>query len=239
MRELDIRIIASILLRQIKWILIVAIAGALLAGVGGELLISNTYESKFQMYISNYTRVDSSVNATTGGLSASQALVGEYMVILKNDLVLNEVSERLVRQGYTVTTSQIRKSLKMSSVDDTAMLNIAVTTHSPDLSKAVCDTLASVAPGKLKEIMQMGNVTVMAPAKKGVKVGPRSVVNAALGFVIGAIAVCIVVVMRYLTDNTVSGEREIRRRLNLTVLGEIPSIQPVKKGGTPYARKER
>lgn len=239
MRELDIRTIFHILLRQIKWILLAVIVGALLLGVGAELLISDTYQSKFQMYISNYTQVDSSVNATTGGLSASQTLAGEYIVILKNDLVLNEVSSRLARQGYTMTAAEIRSSLKMSSEDGTAMLNFTVTTKNPNLSKAICDALADVAPGKLKEVMQMGNATVMAPAKKGVKVGPRSTLDAALGAVLGLVIACVVVLVRYMTDNTVSGEREIRRRLNLTVLGEVPSVHPAKKGGAVYARKEQ
>lgn len=239
MRELDIRTIFHILLRKIKWIFAAAIIGAVLLGAGSQLLISDTYQSKFQMYISNYTQMDSPVNVTTGALSASQSLAGEYMVILKNDLVLNEVSTRLARQGYTVSAADIRNALKMSSEDGTAMLNISVTTTNPNLSKAICDALADVAPEKLKEIMQMGNATVMAPAKKGVKVGPRSMLNAALGAVVGLAIACTAVLVRYMTDNTVSGEREIHRRLNLTVLGEIPSMQPTKKGGAGYAQKKQ
>ena len=56
---------------------------------------------------------------------------------------------------------------------------------------------------------------------------------------LGLVIACVVVLVRYMTDNTVSGEREIRRRLNLTVLGEVPSVQPAKKGGAVYARKEQ
>ena len=158
---------------------------------------------------------------------------------MKNDLVLNEVSTRLARQGYTVSAAEIRNALKMSSENGTAMLNISVTTTNPNLSKAICDTLASVAPTKLKEIMQMGNVTVMAPAKKGVQVGPRLVMNTALGAIVGLAIACAVVLITYITDNTVSDEREMRRRLNLTVLGEIPSVQPTKKGGAVNARKKQ
>ena len=237
MQEMDIRTIFSILLRQLKWILAATIAAAVLFGVGAELLISDTYQSKFQMYISNYSQVESNVNATTGGLSASQSLAGEYMVIVKNDMVLNEVSTRLARQGYTVSASEIRGALKIAPEGDTAILNFTVTTTNPNLSKAICDALAEVAPGKLKEIMQMGNATVMAPAKKGVKVGPRSLLDAVLGAVIGFAIACAVVLIRYMADNTVSGERDIRRRLNLTVLGEIPSAQPTKKEGAVYARQ--
>ncbi len=238
---MNMRTLASILRRQIRWILAAAVAGAVLAGAGSKLLIGSTYESGFQMYVSSYTsysRVDTSTNGAAGGLAAAHTLAGEYTVILQNDLVLSEVSERLVRQGYAATASQIRKALKVSSVKDTAMLDITVTTDDPNLSKAICDGLADIAPGKLKEITQMGSITVMAPAKKGVKVGPHAIANAALGFVIGAAVVCIVAILRYLTDTTVSGEQEIRRRLNLTVLGEIPGIRPGKKGGAAYAGKE-
>lgn len=238
MRELDLYTVIQILLRKIKWLLIAAIVGAVLLGVGSKLFISATYQSKFQMYISNFTQVDSNTNVSLGALNASQTLAGEYMVILKNDLVLNEVSARLARQGYTVNATEIRNSLKMSSEDGTAMLNIAVTTTNPNLSKAICDALANVAPTKLKEIMQMGTVTVMAPAKKGVQVGPRLAMNTVLGAVAGLAIACAVVLIGYMTDNTVSDEREIRRRLNLTVLGEIPSVQPTKKGDAVNARKK-
>ena len=191
------------------------------------------------MYISNFTQVDSNTYASPSSLTASQTLAGEYIVILKNDLVLNEVSTRLARQGYTVSAEKIRNALKMAPEDNTAMLNIAVTTTNPNLSKAICDALASVAPTKLKEIMQMGNVTVMAPAKKGVQVGPHLIKNTALGAMAGLAIACAVVLITYITDNTVSDEREMRRRLNLTVLGEIPSVQPTKKGGAVNARKKQ
>lgn len=239
MRELDLYTVIQILLRKIKWLLIAAIVGAVLLGVGSKLFISATYQSKFQMYISNFTQVDSNTNVSLGALNASQTLAGEYIVILKNDLVLNEVSSRLARQGYTLSATDIRNSLKMSSEDGTAMLNITVTTTNPNLSKAICDALANVAPTKLKEIMQMGTVTVMAPAKKGVQVGPRLAMNTVLGAVAGLAVACAVVLIGYMTDNTVSDEREIRRRLNLTVLGEIPSVQPTKKGGAVNARKKQ
>lgn len=239
MRELDLLTVFQILLRKIKWLLAAAIVGAVLLGVGSKLFISATYQSKFQMYISNFTQVDSNTYASPSSLTASQTLAGEYIVILKNDLVLNEVSTRLARQGYTVSAAEIRNALKMAPEDNTAMLNIAVTTTNPNLSKAICDALASVAPTKLKEIMQMGNVTVMAPAKKGVQVGPHLIKNTALGAIAGLAIACAVVLITYITDNTVSDEREMRRRLNLTVLGEIPSVQPTKKGGAVNARKKQ
>lgn len=240
MQELDLQTIFSVLLRRIRWILLSTVLAAVLFGVGAKLFVAETYQSKFQMYVSNYSDLDESSetkqNVSSSGLLASQTLTGEYIVILKNDLVLNEVSSRLAKQGYTMTTSEIRKALSLSAEGETAMLNISATTSSPQLSRAICDAMASVAPAKLRDVMRMGTATVMAPAKLGVKVGPSIMKDAMIGALLGAVLSCAVFIVLHLTDNTVSGEREIRRRLNLTVLGEIPSIQPEKKGGVARGR---
>lgn len=232
MQELDIRAICSALLAKAKWIVLSTVVVALAFGVYVKLCVESTYKSEVQMYVSNYTDITTAPGASTSGLSASQLLVNEYIVILKNDAVLSQVAAQLREQGdgYVMTNSAIRSAVKMSSVDETAMLNIAVTTTDPDLSKAICDAFAAVAPVQLKEVMEMGTIKPMEPAKPGVKVGPSVVKNVLLGGVAGFVIACVIVLLLYMMDNTVTGERELKRRLNVTVLGEVPSLLPQKKG---------
>ena len=52
------------------------------------------------------------------------------------------------------------------------------------------------------------------------------IIGAMIGFVIS----CGIVLVLFLADNTVTGERELKRRLNVTVLGEVPSLVPKQKG---------
>lgn len=184
------------------------------------------------MYVSNYTDITTAPGASTGGLSASQLLVNEYIVILKNDAILTNVAAHLREQGsgYVLTNSAIRGAVSMSSVDETAMLNIAVTTTDPNLSKAICDAFAAVAPSQLMEVMEMGSIKPMELAKPGVKVGPNVTKNAMLGGVVGLVLACGIILLITMLDNTVTGERDLRQRLNVTVLGEVPTLQPSKKG---------
>lgn len=233
MQELDIRAIVSALLSKIKWIILSAVVFGLAFGLHAKLFVKSTYRSEVQMYVSNYTDLATAPGASTSGLSASQVLVNEYIVILKHDDITSKVAAQLRKQGagYVLTNGAINGAVSMSSVDETAMLRITATTTDPDLSKAICDAYAAVAPAQLKEVMEMGTIKPMGDeAKPGVKVGPNVTKKAILGGVIGLVLACAIVLVIYMLDNTVTGERELKRRLNVTVLGEVPSLQREKKG---------
>ncbi len=234
MQELDIRAIIALLLSKLKWIVAAALVMALAFGAYFKFFIPSTYRSEVQMYVSNYTDLSQAQGASSGGLTASQQLVNEYIVILRNDRVLSQVAEQLQNRedGYAMTSSAIRAVSSMTSVDETAMLSISVTTTDPALSKMLCDVYAEVAPAELEAVMEMGTIKPMEPAKYGVKVGPGVARNAMLGGLIGALLVCAIVVIMHIFDNTVTGERELKQRLNVTVLGEVPNLNPKGKGGT-------
>ncbi len=85
--------------------------------------------------------------------------------------------------------------------------------------------------------MQMGTIKIMEPAKPGWENKPSVISNGILGAVIGAVLACAVAILMYMFDDTVVGERELKRRLNVPVLGEVPSLQVDKKGGKKRGRK--
>jgi capsular polysaccharide biosynthesis protein len=233
MQELDIRAIVSALLSKIKLILLATVVLALAFGLYAKFFIKSTYRSEVQLYVSNYNDLTNTQGASTGGLTASQVLVNEYIVILQHEDITNKVAAQLREQGdgYVMTSGAISGAVSMASVGETAMLKITATTTDPALSKAICDAYSVVAPEQLRQIMEMGTIKPMGnEAKLGVKVGPNVVKKAILGGIIGLVLSCAVVLLFYMMDNTVTGERELKRRLNVTVLGEVPSLQPEKKG---------
>ncbi len=233
MQELDLRVIFSLLFKQLKWIILVGAVCALLAGMFTGFFIADTYSSQFDMYISNYKDLGSTSTegVSSSSLIASQTLVNEYVVVLSNDAVLDEVAKSLERRGYTMTTKALRSCLSFKGVDETAMLRVTVVTTDAALSRAIAQSIADVAPDKMAEIMKLSSARVLAPPKEGVKVGPNLVRNTILGGMLGAVAVCGVVILLYCLDDTVKGERDIRRRLNVVVLGEVPSFDVKKRKG--------
>ena len=231
MQEVDIRVLFTVLMRRLKWIVTATVIAAIALGSYTYFLVADTYRSSFSMYVMNVTTIQEGQAISSSGLVVSQALVQEYIALLDTDLVIDEVASNLREQGYVMSSRAIRNTINMSQVDDTALLEISVTTTNPRLSKAVCDALAEVAPVKIKEVMEMGTIKETSQASTGVKVGPNVVRNTMLGAFLGFVLSYGLLLMVYLTDNTISDERELKRRMKVPVLGSVPSVQPDRKAG--------
>ena len=115
MQELDIRTLLSVLMQKLKWILTVTLIVAILFGSYTYFMVADTYRSSFSMYVSNITTVLEGQAISSSGLATSQALVQEYISLLRTDLFVDEVAANLRRQGYVLTNKTIRSIVSLSS----------------------------------------------------------------------------------------------------------------------------
>ena len=164
----------------------------------------------------NYTGI------STGGLEASQRMVEEYIIILRSNNIIEEVTERVNAHGYNMTATEVRSSLTMSAVEETALLRIIATTPDAELSKIICDELLICAPDKVKEIMNgLGSISPVDEATLGTRNAPRVTRNAVLGGAFGLLLICGLILLRYLLDNTIKDEKDLKNRFNVNVLGVV------------------
>lgn len=240
MPEMDIQTIFAILLRKLKWIILFAVVGGLLFGLYAHFRIPETYRSECEMYISNYRDITTtkSEGMSSASLNASQTLVNEYIVVIKNDMMMTKVAEELQTHGYFLSAGQLRGCLSLSEVNETAMLRVAAVTTDPELSKAICQSVMDVAPDELTDIMPLSTIRPMAPPKSGYRVGPNVTRNAVIGATVGLLITCVLVIVLYMLDDTVKGERDLKRRMDVVVLGEVPSFQNDKKGGKRHGKRK-
>ena len=117
------------------------------------------------------------------------------------------------------------------------MLRISAETGDPQLSAAICNELAALAPGVLEQVVKAGSVEVIGKAQAAkAPSSPNTKRNTLLGAVLLLVLSCGATILVYLLDNTVKGEEDIRQRLDLPVLGEIPSFNPGTKEVRRHAR---
>ncbi len=231
MQEIDIRVLFAILVRRLKWVIASMLAVAVLFGAYNQFFVAETYRSSCSVYVRNVATITENQYITSNNLLTSQALVMEYIELMKTPYVLDEVAKHLESQGYKMSTDAIRRATSMEQRGETAHLTISVTTTNPHLSKAICDALSEVAPLKIEEVMESGKITSTSRASVGDKVGPNVMGQAVLGAAVGFVISYGVFLIAFLLDNTVSDERELKRRLSVTVLGSVPSIQIDRKAG--------
>ena len=224
MKELDLRSYFMMLVQNMRLIVAVAAAMAVVFGVATNLLTADTYSSRCSVYVMNITK-DSDSNLTgisTSGLEASQRMVNEFIILLRSDNVLNEVAERVNAQGFNTTAASIRGMIELTAVEETALLRLITTTPDPTLSKLICDELMDCAPDKIAMFMNdLGSITPVDQAEVGVKNPPKTTRNAVLGAIFGLLLVCGLVFVRCLMDNTIKDEKDLKNRFNVNVLGVV------------------
>ncbi|MCI1953249.1 MAG: Wzz/FepE/Etk N-terminal domain-containing protein [Clostridiales bacterium] len=217
--------------KQWKKILLATIVGALVAFLISSFLIPKKYTSSIELYVNNGTNTSTTNAINPNDLTASQKLVGTYIVILKNRDVLSQVAAKIGNISY----EQLQSDISMSAVDNTEVLKISAEAENPQLSVNICKAMADTAPDILKRVVKSGSVEVIGsasvptePSSPNIK---RNTLIGALAFLIVSIFISI---MMFMKDNTVKGEKDIQEKLKVPVLGEIPDLNADNKGGYRY-----
>ncbi len=229
MQELDIRVLFFTLLKNIKWLIIAGVVGAILAGGYTALMVEDTYASQTKLYVNNYTDVSNVTGLSSSSIQASQEMVTECIAVIKDDYVMDEVRLHLADSGYALTNKEINSMLSLGQQSGTAVLVVRATTTDPKLSRAICQAVYDVAPDKLLEIIQLGSIKPMAPPMDGTHVGPSLPRNATLGLLVGILLAAAIVLLVMLTDTTVKDEKDLKKHFNVVVLGVVPTFQETGK----------
>ena len=229
--EISLNEIFFAIRKQCKKILVATILGALITFLISTFLIPKKYTSSIELYVNNGTNTSTTNTINPNDLTASQKLVGTYIVILKNRDVLNQVAAKIGNISY----EQLQSDISMSAVDSTEVLKISAETEDAQLSTNICKAMADTAPDILKRVVKAGSVEVIGsasvptePSSPNIK---RNTLIGALAFLIVSIFISIIVFMK---DNTVKGEKDIQEKLKVPVLGEIPDLNADNKGGYRY-----
>ncbi len=213
--------IASLFIRQLKWLLIGLVVGALLLSMYTVLLVDDRYTSSISLYVKNTEDTKDGV-ATTNNLHAARMLTNSYVLILQDPETLQKMAKRMT---VSASVLDIYNALKINTAEDTAIINVSATTNDAILSQAICQALCDVAPEMLSSIVGAGAVRTLGTVPAAVKTGPNALKNGLLGGVAGLLLAAAVVFVVYLCDTTVKSKEELQRMTDLPILGEIPSLK--------------
>lgn len=234
--SLDLKRILQILRQGLKWIVLCALLGTILAAVYVSFFVKSQYVASISFYVNNSkTATGAEQTVNLNDINAAQKLVDTYIVILQSNRVLNQV---IAQAGLDCSATQLRNMIKMTSVNNTEIMQVNVTTESAEQSTSIARTIASVAPEEILRVVKYGYVESIDEASLATtkKVSKHVPLASAIGLIVGAIAAVGILIIRDVMDNTVKDEDDLKRRYNVPVLGEIPNYNSQFKGG--YAKYE-
>lgn len=222
--EIDLMRLLKALLHRAWAIVIAVFAGALVAFACAALLITPLYKARALLYVNNNSinLGSASLSIGTGDITASRGLVDTYTVILKTRTTLNAVIEKA---GLPYDYEELYKMIETSSVNNTEIFEIVVTSHDPKEAEVIANTSASVLPEKISNIVNGSSAKLVdyavVPSKKdSPSITKYTIIGALLGFIISA---GVIIVME-LMDNLIKDEEYLLQTYKLPVLAAVPDL---------------
>ncbi len=240
MKEYTLKDLINLFLSKLFTIITVSLVFGVAAFCVAYWALPRMYSSHLSMYVQSYTAgIDVSDSELRGSVSTSKQLLNTYIEVLKDDAVMADVGEQLLKnfkedglkECFTMTedgkvsASSLRSCIKITAVTDTTALTVSVTTRNAEVSAAVCNYLSRVAQKYLDKAVGVGSISYIANARiYETPVSPNIPKITLLGAAIGLILIMLEILVIDFFDNSIKSSQEITEKYEKAILGEIQSI---------------
>ncbi len=212
----------------VKWwiILICALIFGLGALVYTQNFMEKDYEANTTLYVGKNAD-EEGVNSTA--LNIGTSVVPDYREIAKSRLVASTVINEL---GIThLSVENLIKKINVIQRADTRVIEISVTDTSPEMAMKITNKTADVLKRKIIDIMQVKNVQVIDVAvipTEPISLSSKTIL--VIMIMVGIIFGGLVILLIEFFNNTIRAPEDVKKHLNLPIIGIIPTFKADKKG---------
>ena len=217
--EIDLQEIIMLLLHRAWLIAICAIITAVMGLAISKLAITPMYQSTTKVYILN-KKDDNAI--TYSDVQLGTQLTADYAQLIKGRDVLEKIIETC---GTGESYGSLSNRVTVQTLTNTRIIAITVEDPDPVMAQFIANEIRKVAAEHIKNVMDIQAVNVAEEAN--LPTGPSSpnvMKWTAIGGLLGAFLCIMVIVIRFLMDDTIKTSEDIERYLGLSTLAMIPII---------------
>lgn len=219
MDTLDLRSIMQIIIK--RWWIIVAstLLATIISAIVSFFFLTPIYQSQTTLYIGK--SLESKGELVYNDLLLGNQLVKDYRDIVKSRKIANIVLEELGLDN--LTASSLSSKVEVNLKNDTRVFQISAQDTDPELAMSIANKVTQVFQTEVIEIMKIENVQIIDEAELPLKpIKPNKKINVAIAFIIGLmLSTGVVFLIEYL-DNTVKTPEDIKKYLDIPIIGTIP-----------------
>ena len=215
--EIDMGELLRYLAGKAGYVILTALAFAVLALAVTTFCMTPLYTSTTKMYVLNR---QTNEGVTSSDLQSSTYLTKDYMEMIRSRTVIEAVIADL---NLNSTYEDVLGQIDVSAASDTRVIAISVTDKDPYEARDIANAVRNAAAAHIQSVMNTEAVTVVdeanIPTKKS---SPSTIKNVAIAGGFGlflALAVCVVL---YLMNDKVTTAEDVERYLGLSVLASMP-----------------
>ena len=225
MVEIDIVSLLKTIWKRKFLIILTALITAVIALGYSVFIAKPSYQSTTTIYVVNRQQSDNNA-LTNQDLQAGAYLVKDYKEIILSQDVLSTVISEL---KLSSTTADLAGKVTVSVPTDTRIVSITVTNGDPNQASRIANTLREVAAEKIITVTKVSDVTTLeeAEAPKSPS-SPNIRRNVMIGFVGGAVAMVVLVLIVEVLDDRVKKPEDIEEVMGMSLLGIVPDMKKLK-----------
>ena len=222
-RTIDLREIFLVIRKRIIWLIAAALICGAGAGIYSFYIAEPVYSSTSKLYI--LTQSTSITSFADIQLGSSLAL--DYLELIKSRPVVETVIGDL---DLELSYEDLLKQLTVKNPTSTRIIEITINDTDAYMAKNIANAFSKVAQRKISEIMKTDEPSVVENAVLAEKpISPQKGRTILIGLLIGLILAAVVVIARYLTDDTFKNPGDVERYLGLNTIAVIPIDETVEK----------
>lgn len=232
--EIDVLELLHVLLNKFWIILLTGIVGGLSFIAVTILFITPQYRSTTKMYVLNQ---QDNNTLTQQDMQTSLSLTKDYAELIKSRTVTEGVITQL---DLELTHEELLNKMAIDSATDTRILSITIEDADPYEACKIANAIRDVAANHIKNVMNIDAVNVVEPANiPEQKSSPSISKNGIIGGLLGALLAIAIILIAYLSNDTIKTQEDVERYLGLSILGTIPLTENNRKQKKKKQKKAR
>ena len=224
MEEISLTELLLILRKRIFIIFLITILSIVTSGIVSFFILEPQYQTFTTLMVGKPIDYQShSDELDYNDVLLNQKLVSTYGELVKTRAVADEVIRRL---NLDMSYEDFKEKVNVNLVKDTEIIKLEVIDTDPELAAEIANETAQVFMNKVKNIMKVENIQVIDEAQIPDKtVKPRPMFNMAIACVLGLMMGIFLAFLMEFLDNTIKTPEDVKRHLDLPVLGTIPMVE--------------
>ncbi len=237
-KEIDLLKLAAALWHNALLVVLCALLGGVLSLAYAFFMITPTYRATTTLYVNTKNISLGTTSISYADLNTATRMVDIYATILKSRETLQEVAEEA---GVPYNYGKLAGQIRASAGDADGILIVNVVSANPTETELLANTVASVLPRRIADIVEGTSVKVIeyAVVPTG-RSSPSYANNTMKGILMGGMLAAALIVgvalLRDMQDNNIHGADELRELYpDLPVLGTVIDMRGTGSGKGYYA----
>ena len=223
--EISLKELFGILKQKSKMIVFLSLLGLLLSGLYTFFLVTPMYESSSRIVVNQIQNTNQTI--TNNDIQTNLNLINTYQSIIKEPIILQEVLEET---GSDLSIGDLREKINVQTEANSLVFGVSVEDPNPYVAAELANATAEVFRDKIGDILEVESVTVLSEAVPNVNaVSPNTVMNLALGLILGLMAGIGIAFLQTFMDKSIKGPEFIEQNIGWPNLGMVAVLSEKEK----------